>query len=118
MKLEIYDPALCCPTGVCGPDVDPELTRIAADIHVLQQHKADIQRYNLAQEPEPFVQQMEVGKLMEEEGTEVLPVSVLDGKVVKTAGYPSREELSEWFGMDRGILENKPAPSRVDISIK
>ncbi|MFN8000751.1 MAG: arsenic metallochaperone ArsD family protein [Acidobacteriota bacterium] len=23
MKLEIFDPPMCCATGVCGTDVDP-----------------------------------------------------------------------------------------------
>ncbi|MDQ0298706.1 hypothetical protein J2S78_001114 [Salibacterium salarium] len=118
MKLEIYDPALCCSTGVCGPDVDPELARIATDIHILQQNNQDIQRYNLAQEPEPFVQQAEIGELMEKEGTDILPVSVLNGIVVKTNAYPSRQELCEWFGLNRDLLENRASPARIDISIK
>ena len=28
-KIEIFDPAMCCSTGVCGPGVDPELLRMA-----------------------------------------------------------------------------------------
>ncbi|MDH3390414.1 MAG: arsenic metallochaperone ArsD family protein, partial [Desulfobulbaceae bacterium] len=30
--IEIYDPPMCCPTGVCGPNVDPELVQFAADL--------------------------------------------------------------------------------------
>jgi hypothetical protein len=28
--LEIFDPAMCCATGVCGVDVDPVPARIVA----------------------------------------------------------------------------------------
>jgi hypothetical protein len=31
-KLEVYDPAMCCSTGVCGPEVDPALVTFAADL--------------------------------------------------------------------------------------
>jgi hypothetical protein len=28
--LDVFDPPLCCPAGVCGPRVDPVLPRFAA----------------------------------------------------------------------------------------
>ena len=28
--LQVFDPPMCCSTGVCGPQVDPELPRFAA----------------------------------------------------------------------------------------
>jgi len=32
MKIQVLDPPRCCSTGVCGPNVDPELVRFAADL--------------------------------------------------------------------------------------
>ncbi len=32
--IEVFDPAMCCSTGVCGPQVDPDLARFAADLRV------------------------------------------------------------------------------------
>ncbi len=26
--IEIFDPAMCCSTGVCGPSIDTELMRV------------------------------------------------------------------------------------------
>ncbi|WP_026699852.1 arsenite efflux transporter metallochaperone ArsD [Salibacterium aidingense] len=118
MTLEIFDPALCCPTGVCGPDTDPELIRIASDIHRLQQQKMEVQRYNLAQDPGAFVEHEGVSRLIDEKGTDILPVSVLDGEIVKTGAYPDRRELSEWLGIEQYQLEKKKNPTRVDISIR
>jgi hypothetical protein len=34
-RVEVFDPPLCCSTGVCGPNVDPVLIRFAADLHWL-----------------------------------------------------------------------------------
>ena len=36
-KIEIFDPAMCCPTGLCGTNIDPELMRIAVVIETLKQ---------------------------------------------------------------------------------
>ncbi|SDH96002.1 Arsenical resistance operon trans-acting repressor ArsD [Alteribacillus persepolensis] len=118
MTLKIFDPALCCPTGVCGPDVDPELTRIASDLHVLKSNGFAVERYNLAQEPDPFIQHKQVERLMNEQGTDVLPVTLLDEEVVKSGDYPSREELSHWLDISSNILEKGSKPSKADITIR
>jgi hypothetical protein len=34
MKIEIYDPPMCCPSGVCGPSVDPKLVKSLAPLPV------------------------------------------------------------------------------------
>ena len=45
-KVEIFDPAMCCSTGVCGPGVDPELTRVASAVYSLRtKRNFDIKRY-------------------------------------------------------------------------
>ncbi len=31
-KIEIFDPAMCCPTGLCGTNINPELMRIAVTL--------------------------------------------------------------------------------------
>lgn len=36
VKIEIFDPALCCSTGVCGPSVDPALIQVANAIEQLK----------------------------------------------------------------------------------
>ena len=34
--IEIFDPAMCCPTGLCGTNINPELMRIAVVIETLK----------------------------------------------------------------------------------
>ncbi|XXU25156.1 arsenic metallochaperone ArsD family protein [Sorangium sp. So ce887] len=54
VTLRVFDPAMCCSTGVCGPSVDPELARFAADVDWLQKQGVTVERYNLSQQPSAF----------------------------------------------------------------
>ena len=96
--IQVYDKPMCCSTGVCGPEVDPVLPRFAADLDWLKSQGHQVERYNLAQQPQEFIQNPDVHQLLSTQGTECLPVVVVDGKVVSRCGYPSREMLSVWAG--------------------
>lgn len=98
-RVRIYDPPLCCPTGVCGPNVDPELTRVAGDVAWLQQQGIEVKRHNLAQEPDAFVEDPLVLKALNEEDTGCLPLVIVDGEIASRKGYPTRERLLELLGM-------------------
>lgn len=54
VSVEVFDPAMCCSTGVCGPDVDDSLADFAGDVKWLKSNGVDVQRFNLGQEPEAF----------------------------------------------------------------
>lgn len=116
-KIEIFDPAMCCPTGVCGPSVDSELTRVATAIFLLEKKGFDIKRYNLGSEPAIFVENIEVNKVLHEKGPESLPITLLDGKVVKESKYPSNNEFAEWFGLNSEELSKK-SKVRLKIDLK
>ncbi|MEH7110622.1 arsenite efflux transporter metallochaperone ArsD [Bacillus sp. JJ1764] len=99
-KVEIFDPALCCPTGVCGPSVDPELARVATAIFLLEKKGFDIKRYNLGTEPDKFVENPDVNKVLHEKGPDSLPIILVEGTIVKIGSYPANEELANWFGVN------------------
>ncbi|HQR45748.1 MAG TPA: arsenite efflux transporter metallochaperone ArsD [Thermoanaerobaculia bacterium] len=98
-RLEVFDPPLCCPTGVCGPDVDPELPRFAGDLAWLSRHGVEIARFNLAQQPEAFARNAAVLEAMAM-GEGALPLVLVDGRISCRGRYPSREELRSWTGID------------------
>jgi arsenite methyltransferase len=50
-KVQVYDPPMCCSSGVCGPEVDPTLVRFNADFHWLANQGIAVERYNPAQQP-------------------------------------------------------------------
>jgi len=91
--LRVYDPPQCCSTGVCGPDVDPALVQFASDLRGLAATGVTVERFNLAQQPQAFVQEPAVVQAVNAVGTSVLPLLVVDGRVVSHGRYPSRDEL-------------------------
>jgi len=98
-KIEIFDPAMCCSTGVCGPSIDPNLMRIASLVNSLKEGGFDISRHGLSDEPQIFVSNRAISDLLQKNGAEILPVTILDGEVIKTKTYPTNEELSEWLNV-------------------
>ncbi|MDD2914831.1 MAG: arsenite efflux transporter metallochaperone ArsD [Gallionella sp.] len=96
-KLQVFDPALCCSTGVCGTEVDQALVSFSADVDWAKQNGAQIERFNLAQQPMAFAENAQVKDLLERSGQEGLPLILLDGEIVLTGRYPTRDELAEWL---------------------
>lgn len=97
-KLEVFDPAMCCSTGVCGVDVDPVLAQFAADLKWVAEQGVAVERHNLGQEPQAFAANPAVVKEMEA-GMDRLPVIVVDGHIVATGMYPSRAQLAQKLGL-------------------
>ncbi|MCM3170446.1 MULTISPECIES: arsenite efflux transporter metallochaperone ArsD [Peribacillus] len=116
MKVEIFDPAMCCSTGVCGPSVDPELTRVAAAIYSLGNKGFEIKRYNLTNEPGAFVENAAINQILNEKGPEALPVTLVNDEMVKVGSYPSNEEFSNWFNVQPEDLTEKPK-ARLSIDL-
>lgn len=83
-KMIIFDPAMCCSTGVCGPSVDPELLRVATIINRLKNNGILVERHNLTSNPQIFVDNKEINEILNKEGVEILPVTMVDGIIVKT----------------------------------
>ena len=81
-RLEIYDPAMCCSTGVCGTDVDPKLVQFAADVKWLQEQGVQVARFNLSQNPAAFVENERVKAALTEKGETALPLMLVDGQVI------------------------------------
>jgi len=105
-KLEVFDPAMCCSTGVCGVDVDPVLVQFAADLQWLGEQGVEVKRYNLGQEPQAFAANPAVLKEMEA-GMERLPIIAVDGKIVATGAHLSRLQLAQKLGIK---FESKDKP--------
>jgi hypothetical protein len=103
--IQVFDPALCCSSGVCGVDVDQSLTTFAADVQWATQKGARIERSNLAQEPMAFASNAVVKGLLERSGPEALPVVLVDGEVALAGRYPTRAELSRWCGLEAQATE-------------
>lgn len=99
--IQVFDKPMCCSTGVCGSDVNPVLPRFAADLQWLKSQGHVVDRFNLAQQPEAFIHNREVHQLLATQGTNCLPLIVVDGRILSRGEYPSRETLADWTESDR-----------------
>lgn len=97
--IQVYDPALCCNTGVCGADVDQALVNFSADVDWAKQAGAQIERFNLSQQPLVFAENSLVKSALEKTGENALPLVLGDGEVLLSGRYPTREELGAWIGV-------------------
>jgi AhpD family alkylhydroperoxidase len=99
-RLQVFDPPMCCATGVCGPNVDQQLPRFAADLQWLADQGVRVERHNLAREPRAFVGSAVVKQALVAEGEGCLPLILVDGQIVSRQRYPSRDELAALAGME------------------
>ncbi len=97
-NIQVFDPPLCCSTGVCGIDVEQALISFAADVEWARQQDAKIERFNLAQQPLMFAENATAKDFLQRSGQEALPLFLLDGEVALAGRYPSRAELARWLG--------------------
>jgi hypothetical protein len=96
-EIAVYDPPMCCSTGVCGAAPDPELAQVANNLNLLAKKGITVQRYNLSQNPDAFAQHAEVMQLLKDKGTEALPIVIIDGQLMFTGRYPAESEWNAWI---------------------
>lgn len=97
--IEIYDPAMCCSTGVCGPSPDEALAAFAGAIEKIKSNEVSVTRHNLAQDPLAFANKPEVKAALETQGEAGLPLVFIDGELYFRGVYPSAEQLSKTLGL-------------------
>ena len=97
MQLAVFDPPMCCSSGVCGPDVDPKLLAFSADLKALEAEGVTVRRYNLAQEPMAFAENATVREALQQD-EKCLPLVLLDGQIICRGTYPSGEMLAAAVG--------------------
>lgn len=98
-EMKIYDSTLCCPTGLCGVDIDPELMRIAVVLETLKKKGIHVDRFNLRDNAQVYVDNKTINECLMNEAVEVFPITTLDGEIVLKKTYPSNAQISEWLNV-------------------
>ncbi len=98
-KLQVYEPPMCCSSGVCGPEVDPELLRFGSDLDWLNKQGVAVERFSLSQQPAEFVRQQCVRDALVADGSSCLPLVVANGEIVSRGQYPSKDEMAAFAGL-------------------
>ncbi|TFC17952.1 arsenite efflux transporter metallochaperone ArsD [Cryobacterium algoritolerans] len=114
--IRIYEPALCCASGVCGTDSDPSLVTVTAAVRNLKDLGVDIERHNLATDPIAFTTDDTARAFMHTVGSTGLPLTVVDGVTVATGSYPSRAQLLDFAGLG-SASKGAPAPARAELGL-
>jgi len=98
--VQVFDLPMCCSTGVCGPSVDPQLVRFAADLDWLHRQGVSVERFNLSQQTSAFANDDAVRSALEKTGEAALPLLKVDGEIKSSGVYPSRDDLAAWAGLE------------------
>jgi hypothetical protein len=112
LKIQVFDPPMCCPTGACGPTIDPALLEAHEALLRIQAEfdgGVKVERYALGQQPAKFMQEPEVATRLKAHGVPILPVTVVDGRAVKERSYPAYEELRGWV---EAVVQAGPREAR------
>ncbi len=92
-SVEIFDPPMCCPTGMCGPTVDKTLLSVNEMVLALQERGVEVRRYQMASQPSAFLRNREVYQLLQKQQMAALPITVVNGQVIKVGAYPALSEI-------------------------
>ncbi|KAB8052549.1 arsenite efflux transporter metallochaperone ArsD [Janthinobacterium rivuli] len=97
--IQVFDPAMCCSSGVCGVNIEPQLLQFSADADWARLNGVQLERYNLAQQPMAFADNVQVKRFLERSGADSLPLILVDGEIALAGRYPQRAELARWAGV-------------------
>lgn len=103
-KMAIYEPAMCCSTGVCGVGVDEDLLRISTVLSTLEKNQVKVERYNLSSSPQAFITNPVVHGHIRAKGLDVFPITVVDDEIVISGRYPSNEEFRALLNLSENII--------------
>lgn len=103
-RIRIYETSMCCPTGLCGVSVDPELLRISAIFNKLKNSNVQAERYNLSNAPMEFIKNKEINKIVGDQGVGVLPITLVDDEIVLMGRYPKNEELMRLLDLPQELF--------------
>ena len=113
MKVEIFDPAMCCSSGLCGPSIDPVLVKMNDAILALKKQNVVVERCNPKTQPTLFVKNKTILELLNKNGKKILPVVLVNDKVFKVGAYPSYEDLCKELGIEP-LKSKKPMTIQVE----
>ncbi len=118
-RMQIFEPAMCCATGLCGVGVDPELLRISTVLNSLEKNGVKIERFNLTSAPQEFIKNKAVNSTLNSSGVEALPLTVLDNEIIMTGRYPTNEEFIKLLNIPisfigEGIKEQQEEQAECD----
>lgn len=109
--VKVYDPAVCCSSGVCSPDTDVTIAQFSAALDKAKKSGVVVDRFTLAHQPGEYVANTTVKGLLDSDGIDVLPLVFVDDEIMSKGGYPSRGEFLGKLGIEDASTANAAAAS-------
>lgn len=106
IKVQVYDPPMCCSSGVCGAEVDRNLVCFALSLQWLKMNGVLVERFNPSHQFDAFADNPVVVKAVNEHGMECLPLILVNGRIASAGTYPGRRELGELVGLGHPAAAN------------
>jgi hypothetical protein len=107
-KMKIFEPAMCCSTGLCGVGVNKELLRISTVLNNLKNIGVVVERYNLSNAPQEFVNNKVANEFINKNGIDELPLILVDNEIAMYGRYPNNMEISKLLNIsvDKFVVNN------------
>lgn len=101
MKITLLEPAMCCSTGLCGEDVDDVLVATAANIKWLKSLGHEVNRLNISNDGEAFMNYPQAIEKLKSEGMDSLPYVLIDDRMVISGVYPTKAQWEKWVSAEK-----------------
>lgn len=92
-EIKIFEPPMCCSTGMCGPTIDEKLVAFNDLMAKLKKESYVVERYMLTTDADAFQSEEQVMAIVKDEQLEGLPITMVGGKVLRKGSYPTYEEI-------------------------
>lgn len=102
-ELTIFEGPICCPTGICGPATDPVMIELNETLRKLGENYRDLKitRASMSFDVALFMQTPLIRDLVRKNGVGILPVTLIDGHIVKQQEYPKYAEIVRLLNSER-----------------
>lgn len=97
INLIIYEGAMCCTTGVCGPEPNKELIEFNEALKKLRNEFKELNaiRASMSFNLNMFLENNEISQLVKENGQGILPITTVNGKIIAKQKYLTYAEMKK-----------------------
>ena len=97
-EVIVYEGAMCCATGVCGPEPDRELMEFNETLKRLTSEyngNLRLMRASLVFNSLLFFANAEIARLLKENGPAILPITTVNGTIMAKQKYMTYEQIKD-----------------------
>lgn len=91
--IKVFEPPMCCSSGMCGPSTDDKVVAFNDLLEKLKNNDYHVERYMLTRDTEAFQNETQVIAILQDEQLEALPITMIDGKIIKKGAYPTYDDI-------------------------